>query len=140
MTDTQTPASGRSVSGRSVQARDTRFADEQNATAANAARQGQTARFPNPAPVPAGLRDVDSQGRRIDTRLPMHARFVVTDIMHTTRGVTVLYLKAQYDGNEPTQTRLAPGNSPVGNATIEVADDYALKYVAHGSVFYLSSL
>jgi hypothetical protein len=71
--------------------------------------------------------------------IPMRARFVVQEITHTTRGATVLLLTAAYDGDIEPKSRLAPGNSPKGELTVEVVDAYAAANVSHGSVFYLVS-
>ena len=71
--------------------------------------------------------------------MPVRARFIVTEITHTTRGTTVLTLAATHDGDIPAKDRLVPGNNPKGEISIEVADVYALTNVSHGSVYYLIS-
>lgn len=82
-----------------------------------------------PAPVPEALPHKPF--------VPMRAQFKVTEITHTTRGVTVLSLNASFDGSIPKENRIAVGNSPKGSLEIEVDPKWAEANVAHGSVFTL---
>jgi hypothetical protein len=72
-------------------------------------------------------------------KLPLQACFKVTEITHTTRGVTVLQLSASYDGNIPKKNSLMPGARPVGEINIEVPDSWAASGVQHGTTFYLTT-
>ena len=69
----------------------------------------------------------------------MRAQFKVTEISHTTRGVTILYLDANFDGSIPKENRLAVGNSPKGELSIEVDPKWADANVTHGSTFTFST-
>ena len=89
--------------------------------------QGKPAPVPNALPARAAI-------------IPMRARFVTSEITHTTRGVTVLKLEAAFDGSIPKGNRLAVGNAPIGTITVETNQDWAAANVAHGTVFYLSSV
>lgn len=88
--------------------------------------------FHKPAVVPAAL-----PARPVITAV--RAQFKVTDITHTTRGVTVLVLAPSFDGSIPKANRLLAGNAPVGSISLEVDPKWADANAAHGSTFYLTN-
>jgi hypothetical protein len=75
----------------------------------------------------------------IERFVPMRARLVCSEITHTRRGVTVLTLDVTHDGNIRKEEQLVAGNTPKGQCTIEVNEDWAAKNAPHGAVFYLIS-
>lgn len=90
-------------------------------------------RLGRPASTPAGLQKQHEQF------VPMRARFIVDEIAHTTRGVTVLTMRIEHDGHIKPEETLVPGNDPQGQLKIECNPEWCAKNVAHGTVFYLQS-
>jgi hypothetical protein len=90
-------------------------------------------------------RDFDANGNLIEPerkqpKLPaMRAKFIVTEVTQTKSGVKRLKLAAAYDhttGDRKAVAKLGHGPIPVGDLTIEVAQDNAAEIDA---VFYLIS-
>lgn len=101
-----------------------------------AASHIETTQHPPNEPIKtAGGKVAPQEQRRVF--IPMRAQFKVTEITHTTRGVTVLTLAASFDGSIPKDNRLAVGNSPKGDLSIDVDPKWADANVSHGSTFTL---
>lgn len=86
----------------------------------------QETKEPIPAPVPY--------------KPQMRAKFIVTEITKTSRGVNRITLAAQHDPSITSdKTMMGSHTSPSGNITLEVNESYATDRITFGSVFYLVS-
>jgi hypothetical protein len=110
--------------------------------ATNEQHQNSTNDFPQHDKSAAQIEQEKADKQVLGSRpekLPLQACFKVTEITHTTRGVTILKLAASYDGNIPRKNQLMPGARPVGEINLEVPDSWADAGVQHGSTFYLTA-
>jgi hypothetical protein len=108
----------------------------------NSEHQNSTNDFPQNGKSAAQIEQEKADKQVLGSRpekLPLQACFKVTEITHTTRGVTILKLDASYDGNIPRKNQLMPGARPVGEINLEVPDSWAASGVQHGSTFYLTA-
>ena len=87
---------------------------------------GERRKTPWPAPVKAA------------PKVSLRAKFTVSEVTKTGRGVSVLTLGAQHDHTIKGDAVMLPGSVPKGSISIEVDPKYA-DQVPVGSAFYLVS-
>jgi hypothetical protein len=71
-------------------------------------------------------------------KVQLRAKFTVSEVTRTGRGVSLLKLSAQSDHTIKGDAILLPGSSPVGEITLQ-ADQKFADLVQIGSTFYLVS-
>jgi hypothetical protein len=82
--------------------------------------------------------NVNRQNVRDPLRQSLRAKFTVSEITKTGRGVTVLTFTAQHDHTIKGDAVLLPGSIPKGSISLEVDPRYA-ESLPIGSMFYLVS-
>jgi len=82
--------------------------------------------------------NVNRQNVRDPLRQTLRAKFTVSEITKTGRGVAVLTFAAQHDHTIKGDAVLLPGSVPKGSISLEVDQRYA-ESLPIGSMFYLVS-